>query len=67
MTRNNLSFFKNSLLTVGFTVSCSSPKTLKITAEEVVNVSIVSTKAPDRIIEKIGNTPSADRAPRKHA
>lgn len=58
MTRNNLSFFKNSLITIGFIIGCSSQKTLKITAEEVVNVSIVSTKAPDRIIEKIGNTPS---------
>lgn len=38
--------------------SCSTPQTLKISADEATNIDIVETRTPDRLVKKIGTTPS---------
>ena len=40
------------------TVSCSTPQTLRINSDELTKIDLVDTKNPDRILKKIGNTPS---------
>jgi hypothetical protein len=53
-------YYKTLIITATITVvtaSCSSSQSLKVTANETVAVSLVSTKSPDRIVDRFGNSP----------